>query len=202
MLGWRMSDYLLLVFLLFYFAVAFGLPSYRVWKKTGVNPVTFGNSGNAHDYLGKVFKLVILGLAAVVIAHTLIPDSRPFLLPITWLEKVEVVMTGYGLLIISLIWIVTAQVQMGNSWRIGIDKEKQTELVLEGLFSVSRNPIFLGMVVALIGVFFTLPNALTLLFVVLGYVLIQIQVRLEESFLETKHGAKYDEYRRKVRRWL
>lgn len=197
-----MTDYLLPGFLLLYFAVAFGLPSYRVWKRTGVNPVTFGSSGNAHDYVGKVFKLMVLGLAAVVSVPTFIPDSRPFLLPVTWIENIEVVKTGYGLLIISLIWIVTAQVQMGTSWRIGIDDERQSDLVTEGLFTVSRNPVFLGMIVALIGVFLALPNALTLLFLVLGYVLIQIQVRLEESFLEARHGSKYDEYRRKVNRWL
>lgn len=197
-----MTDYLLPGFLLLYFAVAFGLPTYRVWKKTGVNPVTFGSSGNAHDYVGKVFKLMVLGLAAVVSVHTFIPDSRPFLLPVTWIENIEVVKTGYGLLNISLIWIVTAQVQMGTSWRIGIDDERQSDLVTEGLFSVSRNPVFLGMIVALIGVFLALPNALTLLFLILGYVLIQIQVRLEESILEARHGSMYDEYRRKVNRWL
>jgi protein-S-isoprenylcysteine O-methyltransferase Ste14 len=32
---------------------------------------------------------------------------------------------------------------MGNSWRIGIDEEKDSALVESGVFRRSRNPIFL-----------------------------------------------------------
>jgi len=91
---------------------------------------------------------------------------------------------------------------MGNSWRIGIDEEKQTALVRLGVFRFSRNPIFLGMIITLTGVFLTISNALTLLFLVLGFVLIQIQVRLEEEFLAQAHGAEYENFKREVRRWF
>jgi protein-S-isoprenylcysteine O-methyltransferase Ste14 len=50
-----------------------------------------------------------------------------------------------------------------NSWRIGIDTKTKTELVTNGLFSISRNPIFFGMIITLIGVFLATPNALTVL---------------------------------------
>ncbi len=91
---------------------------------------------------------------------------------------------------------------MKESWRIGIDTETKTELITKGLFGISRNPIFLGMIVSLIGLFFLTPNAWTLIFVILGYVLIQIQIRLEEEFLIEQHGEKYIEYREKVRRLI
>lgn len=71
-----------------------------------------------------------------------------------------------------------------------------------GVFSLSRNPIFLGMMLTLLGLFLVIPNALTLLAFVLGAVLIQIQVRLEEEFLGKTHGEEYAGYRRRVRRWL
>jgi len=194
--------YFLIVFLLFYFAVAFVLPSYRVWKRTGVNPVTFSGADNAHDYIGKLFKIVMLGLTLVVILYTFAPQFYLYLLPIVWLENQVVQYIGSGLLLASLAWTVLAQIQMGNSWRIGIDEEKKTELVQAGVFRFSRNPIFLGMIFTLLGVFLMIPNALTLLFLVLGFVLIQIQVRLEEEFLSRTHGTEYDEFRRQVRRWL
>ncbi len=197
-----MIGYILLVFLLIYFAVAFALPTYRVWKRTGVNPVTFRGADTAHDYIGKLFKVVMLGLTLVVIIYAFAPNYYSFLLPVSWLEKETVQIVGIFLLIISLGWTVAAQIQMGNSWRIGIDEEKQTALVQAGLFRRSRNPIFLGMIVTLIGVFLTIPNGLTLLFLVLGFVLIQIQVRLEEEFLLKMHGASYDDYQHTVRRWL
>jgi len=197
-----MTKYFLVVWLLVYFAVAFVVPSYRVWKRTGVNPVTFGGADNAHDYIGKLFKIGMLGLTLVVILYAFAPQFYPFLLPVVWLENQIIQIIGIGLLLLSLGWTVAAQIQMGNSWRIGIDEEKKTALVQSGLFRFSRNPIFLGMIVTLIGFFLTIPNALTLLFLSLGFVLIQIQVRLEEEFLTRTQGEGYYEYQRQVRRWL
>jgi protein-S-isoprenylcysteine O-methyltransferase Ste14 len=198
----NMLGCILLIYLLIYFAVAFVLPSYRVWKKTRVNPVTFRGAETAHDYIGKLFKIVMGALTAVVIISAFAPHLYSFLLPVVWLENRIVQIVGIFLLLLSLLWTVLAQIQMGNSWRIGIDEEKKTALVQTGLFRRSRNPIFLGMIVTLTGVFLTIPNALTLLFLVLGFVLIQIQVRLEEEFLSKIHGAGYEDFRRQVRRWL
>lgn len=197
-----MFGYILLVYLLIYFAAAFLLPSYRVWKRTSVNPVTFRGADNAHDYIGKLFKIVMVSLTAVIIIYAFAPDIYSFLLPVGWLENQPTPLVGIVLLVLSLGWTVLAQIQMGNSWRIGIDEERKTALVQSGLFRFSRNPIFLGMIITLTGVFLTIPNALTLLFLVLGYVLIQIQVRLEEEFLDKIHGAEYEEFRRCVRRWV
>ena len=45
-------------------------------------------------------------------------------------------------------------------------------------------------------------DALTLLIAVLGFVLTQIQIRLEEEYLVKMHGNVYLEYKQKVRRML
>lgn len=190
------------IYLLIYFAFAFVLPTYRVWKKTGINPVTFRGADTAHDYIGKLFKIVMLVLTLAVIIYTFAPNFYAYLLPIIWMENSTVQYVGIGLLLASLGWTILAQVQMGNSWRIGIDEEKETALVQAGLFRYSRNPIFLGMQITLLGFFLAMPNALTLLILVLGFALIQIQVRLEEEFLTKMHGAEYEEFSRCVRRWV
>ena len=92
--------------------------------------------------------------------------------------------------------------KMANSWRIGIDENNKTELVTKGFFSVSRNPIFLGIMIANIGLFLVLPNAFTLLIISLSTVSINTQIRLEEAFLEKEHGKEYSNYKPKVRRWI
>jgi len=51
-------------------------------------------------------------------------------------------------------------------------------------------------------IFLATPNGLTVLFLILGYMLIQIQIRLEEEFLTKEHGQKYLEYKQKVRRLI
>ena len=167
-----------------------------------MNPITFRGTDNAHDYIGRLFKIVMAGLVLIIFGFVFVPDIYKFLLPIVWLENQIVQFVGIGLLLLSLGWTVTAQIQVGNSWRIGIDEEKKTALMQSGLFRFSRNPIFLGMIATLIGVFLTIPNALTLLVLVLGFVLIQIQVRLEEEFLTKLHSTEYEIFRRQVRRWL
>ena len=109
---------------------------------------------------------------------------------------------GWAFLVISIVVVWIAQSHMANSWRIGIDKEKKSELVTNGMFSISRNPIFLGIMIANIGLFLALPNAFTLLIVSLSSISINTQIRLEEAFLKEEFGEDYTAYQSKVRRWI
>jgi len=194
--------YFLPVYLFVYVFVAFVWRSYIVWKRTGINPVTFKGTDTAHDFIGRVFKLVFALVVLVVFVYSFSPFAYTYTLPIQWLENRWLKSIGVLLLLLSLVWTIVAQSQMGAAWRIGIDSEHRTPLVQEGLFRISRNPIFVGMIFTLLGLFLTLPNALTLLAVVLGMVLIGVQVRLEEEYLAQVHSQAYREYRQRVRRWL
>lgn len=198
----NLLKYFLPAYMVAYFFAAFFWRSYAVWKRTGVNPVVFKGSDDAHDYIGRVFKLLFALVVAVVLAYSFSPEVYQSSVPVVWLDHTWLKRTGVGLLLLSLVWTVVAQAQMGESWRIGIDGEHRTPLVQRGVFDLSRNPIFLGMMLTLLGLFLVIPNALTLLTFVLGVVLIQIQVRLEEEFLGKTHGEEYAGYRRRVRRWL
>lgn len=193
--------YFLPLYLAAYFFAAFFWRSFVVWKRTRVNPVVFRGSDNAHDFIGRVFKLLFAGIVATVAVYCASESVYQYLAPITWLEHRGLQTAGVILLLVSLVWTVVAQAQMGESWRIGIDQEHKTPLVRKGIFRFSRNPIFLGMMLTLLGLFLVIPNALTLLTFVIGVVLIQIQVRLEEEFLSRMHGEEYEEYKRRVRRW-
>ncbi len=190
------------VYLIVYFAVAFVWRSVVVYKTTGINPYVLGGSDNAYDYIGVVFRLTFLAVAGVIILFSAFSEGYVYAAPIVWLESDFIRWFGLFLLVASLVWTAIAQMQMGASWRIGIDKKNRTELVEKGLFKVSRNPIFLGMRLALVGFFLTIPNAVTLLTLGLGDVLMQVQVRLEEEHLRNLHGAKYAEFCRNVRRWI
>ena len=198
----RLLKFFLPAYLVAYFFAAFFWRSFVVWKRTGVNPLVFKGSDNAHDYIGRVFKLLFAAVVAAVAVYSLSEHLYEYLTPIDWLERPWLRWAGVALLLVSLAWTVVAQAQMGESWRIGIDEERATPLVRKGVFVLSRNPIFLGMISTLLGLFLLIPNAVTLVVLGLGVVLIQIQVRLEEEFLSIAHGRDYGEYRRDVRRWL
>ena len=198
----QLLRYLLPLYLVVYFFSAFFWRSYRVWKASGINPFVLGRGDSAHDYIGKVFKLVFVLITVTVIIYSVSSEAYNYLMPISWLKHPGIQVAGLVLLALSLIWTLIAQAQMGASWRIGIDAKHKTELVQEGIFRFSRNPIFFAMIVTLVGLFLVIPNAVTLLILVLGFVLIQIQVRLEEEYLATIHEEKYSEYMSKVRRWI
>jgi protein-S-isoprenylcysteine O-methyltransferase Ste14 len=194
--------YFLPVYLFAYFCAAFFWRSFVVWKRTGVNPIVFKGSDDAHNFIGRIFKLLFALIVGVVLVYSFWSSVYVYLMPIEWLEYSWLRLTGIVLLLSSLVWTVIAQAQMGESWRIGIDQSHRTNLVQSGVFSLSRNPIFLGMMLTLFGLFLVIPNALTLLTLGLGVVLIQIQVRLEEEFLARTHGEEYSLYRIRVRRWI
>jgi protein-S-isoprenylcysteine O-methyltransferase Ste14 len=143
-----------------------------------------------------------VGCAAVVTLHALSPDAASWLGSYRVLEARTVRVVGWVLLFAALAWLLAAQVQMGASWRIGIDSQHRTALVQGGLFAISRNPIFLAMRVTLLGLFLVLPSAATLSLLVAGEILMQVQVRLEEEHLASLHGAEYAAYCQRVRRWL
>ena len=193
---------LLLLYVAAFFALAFAWRSYLVWRRTGINPYALGSGDNTHDFVGKLFRLTMLALAGSVLLYALVPRGLDWLVPIFWLAHPVLGLAGALLLGLALAWVLIAQAQMGASWRIGIDDRTPASLVQAGLFGISRNPIFLGMIVMLLGLVAVLPTAVTLTIAVVGLVLIHIQVRLEEDHLASTYGPAYHAYRARVRRWL
>ena len=194
--------YFLIVYCPLFLLSAMILPTYRVWKASGVNPYKLGSSDSAHDYIGKNFRIVLIVCTLVIFTFVFLPSVYRQLLPIAFLAYDAVVWIGMILLVFALFWILIAQLHMQKSWRIGIDEDVRTELVQRGLFKISRNPIFLGMRLMLVGLFLILPNAVMLVILVAGEMLLQIQVRLEEEFLTRTHGDSYLAYQKQVRRWI
>lgn len=192
----------LFIFFIIFFLLVFVLRSFLLWKRTKVNPLTFNKGDDAHGYNGKVFGIISLIELIIVSIYAFVPSWHKFLLPFWYLENEALVYIGWGLLISSLIFVWLAQSNMKDSWRIGIDEENKTELITNGFFSYSRNPIFLGVMIANIGLFLVLPNAFTMLIIALSTVSINTQIRLEEEFLLKEFGNKYKEYKASVRRWM
>lgn len=190
------------IYFLAFIATTFVWRVYVNWRRYGIKPVFLGKADGTH---GLVARLLLVGVAAclvVVLVYALWPAGYPYVGPLFWLENPVNAWLGVSLCVLSLLWIILAQIQMGASWRIGFDPKEKTELVSSGLFGITRNPIFLGMAVTLLGLFLSLPNAFTFALLTGGGALIQVQVRLEEDYLAEKHGKAYKEYCKKVPRWL
>lgn len=81
--------------------------------------------------------------------------------------------------------------------------EKPQLLVAEGLFAFSRNPMYLGMAIFLIGFALILGTVSPWLVVPVFVWIIQTRfIRVEEAGLEALYGDEYRRYKRRVRRWI
>ncbi len=78
-----------------------------------------------------------------------------------------------------------------------------TRLLCTGIFAISRNPIYLGMLLMLIAWVFYLQNLITVFAPVVFFLWINFwQIGVEEQHLRVQFGADYQQYCYKVRRWL
>lgn len=78
-----------------------------------------------------------------------------------------------------------------------------SKLVTDGLYRFSRNPMYLGMVLFLLGMAVLLGSVGAFLPVIIFAWIIDHQfIRNEEIFLQEIFGDKYQAYVKKVRRWI
>lgn len=190
------------VYFVVYFSWAFVIRSWMVYRSTGINPMVLPRDDSAYGLVGFYFKLTVAGLFVYVLLYAWVPGSHGYFLTIQLPYADDFQWMGLVILGVAMVWTIIAQGNMKDSWRVGIDSERKTELITEGLFRYSRNPIFLGMLLVLAGLFLVTPNAATLIFWVVGYILIQVQIRLEEEYLRRQHGKLYDEFCQRVPRRL
>ena len=80
---------------------------------------------------------------------------------------------------------------------------ESSRLVTEGLYRVSRNPMYLGMVLVLLGIAILLGSLIPFLvaFIYAGW-LHRRFIRREEQMLSTQFGQDWLEYKARVRRWI
>ncbi len=194
--------YFLLAYFILFFTCAFWGISYRVARRIKKNPMVLPKDDSAFGLVGRYFKRLLVALFLYVAGTTFVTGSANYLPALQSLAYSWIQYTGIALMLFAFAWVVIAQYQMQDSWRIGIDTETKTKLVTTGLFRFSRNPVFTGMLLSLAGLFLAKPDVVTLFFLLTAYLLIQVQVRLEEAFLLQQHGIVYQQYQLKTRRFL
>ena len=114
------------------------------------------------------------------------------------LQIIGVVITAIGVLAFIL-----SVLQMKDNWRAGIQKEEKTTLVTSGIYSISRNPAFLGFDLMYIGILFSFFNPYLCIATGIAVTLFHLQiVNVEEDFLKDTFGEEYLNYTRKVCRYI
>ena len=119
-----------------------------------------------------------------------------------FLDSALFVGVGIALLLLSIGLLLAAQLQMGRSWRVGIDEAAAPGLVTGGLFRHSRSPIFASLLAALLALFLLMPCALSLLLLCVTYGGIRRQIADEERYLQRTYPDQYLPYAARVGRFV
>ena len=194
--------YFLPLYFLLYFFVLVVLKTIVIRKQIGKNPIVLTTDDSAYGLIGFYVKFTMLTLVAYIIIFSAFQQWYEYFIPIKLLENERIKLVALFISLAAFFWIVISQNNMRQSWRIGVDLQNRTELITDGVYKISRNPIYVGMIISTAMLFFITPNMLTLLISILSFILIQIQVRLEEEYLTKMHGQEYLNYKQKVRRFM
>lgn len=189
------------------FAVAFvvgplALRTFLIWRATGRNPLNLESAESAYGFVQLLVKLMFVGYGVVVGLFVVAPQLYARIPAFGGLQTDTVRWAGVALTLLGLVVTWIAQGQMGKSWRFGPDRDAPPPLVTSGIFGVTRNPIYLSMMLAATGMFLLLPDAVSLALWVLSIASLCVLVRLEEDFLRGVHGEPYSDYLRRVGRFV
>jgi len=126
-----------------------------------------------------------------------------FLFPIKKLIVSPYIYIGIIVFILGM-WI--------DIWAWAIFERKKTTLnpyktpmkfATNSIYKISRNPMYLGMIIALLGLSIFLGSLSTFISPILFFILMKwIFIIPEEENMEKTFGKRYIDYKSKVRRWI
>jgi protein-S-isoprenylcysteine O-methyltransferase Ste14 len=145
------------------------------------------------------FPLVFLWIA--------IPLSVPFIPNPPWLLRpltVTPLLSWPALAVAIAAFILTliCWKKMGKSWRMGIDPNEKTSLVVTGPFAYVRHPIYALSSVLMLATVAIESSPLMIAVATIHLILLQLEARREEKYLAELHGSAYLDYCKQVRRFL
>jgi protein-S-isoprenylcysteine O-methyltransferase Ste14 len=138
---------------------------------------------------------LLIALVAMTALHYWLPLARLLRAPFTWLGAL-VIVAGIAL-------AVSAARLFARAGTPVVPFERSTTLVTDGLYRYTRNPMYLGLALVLLGawmLFGTISPGLAL--VAFMWVIQSNFIRGEERFLESIFGEQYVSYKARVRRWI
>jgi protein-S-isoprenylcysteine O-methyltransferase Ste14 len=100
-----------------------------------------------------------------------------------------------------LIWCIVDFARVGRGTLAPVDPPKK--LVVRGLYRYVRNPMYVGVVLVLLGESALFRSTSVLLYTGVAFLIVNLFVMLyEEPTLRARFGESYDQYRRSVGRWI
>lgn len=120
--------------------------------------------------------------------------------PTSWHLVIALFLLFFG------VWIAVAGVQAFKKAKTTVNPmtpEKSSELVIQGIYQRTRNPMYVGFLCALLGWGLILNNPISLVLCI-GFVFYmnKFQIEPEEQALTELFGEQFLQYKAQVKRWL
>ena len=162
--------------------------------------------GNAPDeiqrFFGKAEYLVMVYYFFVLIALVFKFDFWGFITLIRILEIKVIQITGFILGVLALVFMTLARLNLGKAWRVGLDYQTKDGLVTSGFYKYMRNPYFTFLLTFQFLLILVVPTAIMVFAFIQSLLLLNLQVRQDEVFLQNKYGESYTLYRNRTGRFF
>lgn len=192
---------LILMMLYFMHNVSLSLYFRRKFKKDD-NFIGDKAPTDLQSFFGKAFYLIIVYYGIVLVYLFTGFNFWGLISNMSIINSEMIKIIGFISGIIILVLMTLVRLNLGSSWRMGLDYNTKDDLVTNGFYKYIRNPYFtflLGFQFALILIS---PNAVVIFAFIQSYLLINLQIREEEVFLTEKYGDKYTQYKNRVGRFI
>ena len=80
--------------------------------------------------------------------------------------------------------------------------QRPKNLVLTGAYKFTRNPLYFGCILIMLGLVIVWRSIVTAFLLFLVYLLFRFFIKREEIILEEEFGKKYRKFKKRVRRWI
>jgi len=152
----------------------------------------------AHKSWWQIFEIVFgIPFIAAIILQMAIPISIPPYLTIAR------IIFGIDLISVGVFLVINARRELAQHMQPTDPGLPTTKIVITGIFSISRNPLYLGGVSVLAGIALLFNWPWVLLFLLPAIIACHyILIAPEEKYLTGKFGNEYINYSSSVRRWI
>ena len=140
---------------------------------------------------------------AIFVAVLLVGMLLSLAFPVSFLPRVITLLVGAACFLLPLALGLAALRTMRHARTSVNPNRPTTALLTEGPFRLSRNPMYLGMVVQYVGLALLVNSLWAIVLLPLALIVVHLTViKREERYLEQKFGVEYLAYKARVRRWI
>jgi protein-S-isoprenylcysteine O-methyltransferase Ste14 len=140
---------------------------------------------------------ILIMIPAAYLPLVAIGWINPPHIPPIWLEWLAVFIVFEAVL-----FLIFSLLKMGKYTKMALPKNDDIPLQTTGVYSLSRNPMYLGLYLLAIAAVLYKPCLPVIVAAIAGIIIHHKIIHNEEKFLEKKFGESYQKYRQRVRRYL